>query len=119
MKTLTEYVQSEFYELPRTDWDRKMVIDFIQVAANRDESVYDEIIDVYVDNLIGMIASFDLSYSQKYTRDIQEVMLANARCAIDDIIEDIQYEFDQEETDSQLRSDFERVEGAAINRDRR
>ena len=44
-------------------------------------------------------------------------MIANATKEIKVIIDDIQHEFDQDETELELRADFDRTEAQAINRD--
>lgn len=119
MESLKEYVRAEFFELSQDKWSDSIVKEFIQTAANRDTDVHEAIKNVDTDDLIEIIAGFDLSYLQKEIMGIQSLMVIYAKAEIQTIIDDIQYAFDQEETESQLRRDFERAEGAAINRSRR
>lgn len=119
MNTLKEYVQAGFFELAQNQWTDKMVEEFIQAAANRDTDIHEDIKNIDTDDLIEYIASFDKREVYSEIAGIQRTLIVRAKEEIGILIDEIQYSFDQEDTESQLRSDFERVEGAAINRDRR
>ena len=118
MSELEDYVKEEFYELNRSEWSDSMVKAFIAKAITLDTNVYEAIADVYSYDLIQIIAEFDLSYVQREIMAMQKTMKANARCAIDDIIDDIQYQYDVIETEKQENSDWIATEARAINRER-
>jgi hypothetical protein len=115
---LKEYVKQEFFDLPEKHWSNSMVIGFIIKAISLDTNVYESIVDISKADLYQHMAEFDDIEIEREQKEIQKAFLSNAKDEIKTIIEDIQYVFDQEETESQLRRDFERVEGAAINRSR-
>ena len=123
---LKEYVKQEFLDLPEKHWSNSMVIGFIIKAIEHDTDVYEAITGISHADLYQHIAEEDevikdkndLTETARECAEIKKAMIINAKNEINIIIEDIQYAFDQEETESQLRRDFERVEGAAINRSR-
>lgn len=120
---LKEYVKQEFLDLPEKLWTNSMVIGFIIKSIENDSDVYDAIVDISKADLYQHIAEDDVEgleivNSLKEMMEIKKAMIVNAKNEIKTIIEDIQYVFDQEETEGQLRRDFERVEGAALNRSR-
>ena len=115
---LKDYVQVQFYELPEIRWTDEDVMAFIARAISLDTDVYEAIINVSHKDLYLHIAESDKVNEIDEIAEIKKTFIINAKEEIKSLIEDIQYIFDQEETEAELRRDFERVEGAAINRER-
>ena len=115
---LKDYVQVQFYELPEIRWTDEDVMAFIARAISLDTDVYEAIINVSHKDLYLHMAESDKVNEIDEIAEIKKTFIINAKEEIKSLIEDIQYIFDQEETEAELRRDFERVEGAAINRER-
>lgn len=116
---LKEYVKQEFFDLPEKLWSNAMVIGFIIKAIENNTDVYEAIIDIAHADLYQHIAEDDGPETLRECDEIQSAMIVHAKTQINLVIKDIQYVFDQEETEAELRRDFERTEGAALNRSRR
>ena len=115
---LKDYVQVQFFGLPEIHWTDEDVRSFIERAISLDTDVYEAIINVSHKDLYLHMAEDDEVNEVREIAEIKKTFIINAKEEIKSLIEDIQYVFDQEETEFELRRDFERVEGAAINRER-
>lgn len=107
METIKSYVKKEFFELHEDDWDRDMLISFIQKAANLDTNIHDEIKYIETDDLVEKIADFDREEYQKEIEDIQSLLISRAKEAVAEIISEI---LDDKEAAECDHADAEREE---------
>ena len=124
MQTLKKYVNCHFFELPEKHWDDVMVQEFIMVAIAEDTDVYEAIIDITHKDLYQHVAEDDIEGLEtanilKEAVEIKKAMIHNAKYQIGEIIIDIENDLnDQEnESDSEMRQEFDSTEARAINND--
>ena len=116
MPTLKDYVKSEFFELPSHHWTNLMLQQFIQESIKKDTDVFEAIKHIDFDDLHQHIAEFSSSQINSEVLSIQGLMLSKAKDEIQSIIDEIQGDCDDFESDAELSREFERTELKSMGR---
>ena len=118
MDTVKEYILKDLYELNPSQRTREMTLEFAAwIQASHNDEYQDVVDNIDIDDFVVSLTSYSFSDTGRQVRFVQDQLVAFMDAYIDQQREDIGYDQeDDQESDEELRRDFERTELKAMGR---